>query len=162
MARKGITAVVAIVLLLMMTVAAAGLAYMWVGGLQQGAQQTGTEGVGQIKEQTQTALSIDSMWSSNATNSSSGNISFTLRNSGTFAFDDLSKLTLYVDGQNVNNYTGPLPSVSGPLAPKEVKTIGTNITYPTVGTPKILRFVTPNGIEVLYKRISTSITRSSC
>ena len=41
--KKGITAVVAIVLLLMMTIAAAALAYAWISQMQKGAQGTGDE-----------------------------------------------------------------------------------------------------------------------
>ncbi len=64
MHRKGITAVVAIVLLLMMTVAAAGLAYMWVGGMQTGVQKDTTTQAETIQQQASDCMKVDNTYAS--------------------------------------------------------------------------------------------------
>ncbi|VVB60118.1 Uncharacterised protein [uncultured archaeon] len=142
MGKKGITAVVAIVLLLMMTVAAAGLAYMWVGGLQKGAQDTGTQGVNQIQQQAQTSLKADSMW-----NNSLSNISIALRNTGTTAVDLGAAGTAYY----LNGQAATITGFSGQsLAPNQVLTINTNVSFPSVAQTKIIRLATPGGYDISF------------
>ncbi len=154
MAKKGITAVVAIVLLLMMTVAAAGLAYMWVGGLTKESMTTGSEGASKINEQAQTSLKVDAAWMSGT------NIALVIRNLGTTAIDNLGAAgtSYYVDGASV----AAIPAFSGvALAPASVTgTLVTNIAMPAVGATKKIRIVRPNGyvLEFDCKRTSSSAT----
>ncbi len=104
---RAITPIIAIILLLLMTVAAAGAAYIWINMIQQ-----------QIAEQTQTGLehdlkkmhgriSIESVWNSTPTK-----ICTSLRNTGTISYSesDLMQLTFYIDNRaykyNTTTVTG--------------------------------------------------------
>jgi len=94
--RKGITPVIAIVLLLMMTVAAAGMAYVWIMGLQEDIQEQSNEGVEKQQRDTAAAISIVSAWN----DTTSTMIAFTIKNTGTYTFsaDEIAQFTYYFNG----------------------------------------------------------------
>lgn len=155
--RKGITPVIAIVLLLMMTVAAAGLAYMWVIGVQQEAQ-TGIETqVQQIQQQAAAQLTIDTVYNE------TGNIDFVLRNSGTYAFSttDVSNFAYYIDGKTIT----PNVACPGTLATGKTCTVETSSTFPIeVGTDgsKIIKVVPPVGSAISYTCSISKVDQTYC
>ena len=61
-ARKGITPVIALVLLLMMTVAAAGMAYVWFMDVQEETQDTVRDSLSQRTDQMAGAVVIDAVY----------------------------------------------------------------------------------------------------
>lgn len=82
--RKGLTPVIAMILLLMMTVAAAGASFYWLLGLQ-GELQGGTQ---QFQEQTFERMTSDVQWMSatferNGTGDDNGTLMLTIMNTGT-------------------------------------------------------------------------------
>ncbi len=94
--RKGITPVIAIVLLLMMTVAAAGMAYMWIMSLQEDMEETANEGIAKQRRDASSAITIESVWKDPA----GLDIQFVIRNSGTYTFTatELGQFGYYIDG----------------------------------------------------------------
>ncbi len=91
MPRKAISAVVATVLLLMMTVSAAGIAYVWTGGIQSGVQETGTEQTQAMQEAASSCMSVDGV---------SGRTVY-LRNCGSGTISG-NTLLIYIDGLPAN------------------------------------------------------------
>ena len=96
--KKGITPIISVILLLMMTIAVAGLAYTWLQGLQ-GSVQTSTENrtsrmIGNINVE----LKIDSAELASC-GTSVANVSVYFRNTGTEAANNLQ---LYVDNAYIS------------------------------------------------------------
>ncbi len=118
--RRGITPIVAIILLLLMTIAAAGAAYVWITRLQSIITTGATEQFIQQQQKQNTRLSIETIWAENPTNPSwppngtapSQNILFfVIRNTGTYDIPtvDFDRTTIYVDGKLItfgSNQTG--------------------------------------------------------
>ncbi len=156
-ARKGITAVVAIVLLLMMTVGAAGLAYVWVSGLQSSIQESASQGVEDVTAQQEAKIGIDSMWNA------SGIVTFNLRNSGRYAFPDASKFKIYVNGKPT---AGAVGGLSGAFAPKDVKTITLSVAdaiFPTPGSPRTFKVFTDiEGVAISYRCSVSTVNQTYC
>jgi len=97
--NKGITPIISVILLLMMTIAVAGLAYTWLQGLQ-GSVQTSTENrtealLGDIH----VSLKLDSAELMNCTGNKA-NVSVHFRNSGTHAANNVQ---LFVDNRHINS-----------------------------------------------------------
>lgn len=154
MAKKGITAVIATVLLLMMTVAAAGVSYTWIMDMQKSIQKDTEEKYASDVAKTNAELNIDSMWKNGA------KINFTLRNTGTYTFSNLSKFTFYVDGARIDPV--PTASLTGKLFPGDIITITTSVDFPPVDAPKTIMLVAETGTKVTYRCKITVITQSYC
>lgn len=90
--RKGITPVIAIVLLLMMTVAAAGMAYVWVRGVQEDTQKSVGDTLKTKTEQMSGEVTIDNVYE----NGTADVFLISVRNTGTVTFTS-----------NVLTYAGP-------------------------------------------------------
>ncbi len=92
--RKGITPVIAIVLLLMMTVAAAGMAYVWIMSLQEDVRVIADEGLNDMKIMASVSLSFEAVH-----NKSTNLIEFTLRNTGKHGFSsgELNQFIVYTN-----------------------------------------------------------------
>lgn len=99
---KGITAVVAIVLLLMMTVGAAGMAYVFMSGLQQKTQESASGGIESLTESTSSCISVDSVY---------GNKVY-LKNCGNGVITGNS-LLVYMDGAPINATMSPATITKG-------------------------------------------------
>ena len=144
--KKGITAVVAIVLLLMMTVGAAGLAYVWVTNLQNKVQDTTGSNVKSMADEQGARIIIDSIWNNTGATDAAGAtcptgcISFNLRNTGTYPFEK-SMLMFYVGS---GTFT-PSPVYSGTLDSKSTMTVRTNSPYPAKGQSKTVKVTTEIG-----------------
>lgn len=104
MHRKGVEAVVAIVLLLMMTVSAAGIAYVWTSSIQKDVQETGTAQTQKLVEQASSCMSIDSVSGRNVY----------LRNCGDGTITGSSVL-VYIDGIPANGSLSPAAISEGDL-----------------------------------------------
>ena len=146
MNRKGITAVVAIVLLLMMTVGAAGLAYVWVTNLQNKVQDTTGSNVKQMSDEQGARIVIDSIWNSTSSDgvatpcTTAGCIAFNVRNTGSYDFDK-SKMVFYIG----NLRFLPTAAYAGTLAGKDLMQVRSNITYPAPGESKTVKVTTEIG-----------------
>ncbi len=91
--RRGITPVVAVILLLLMTIAAAGAAYLWVTKLQQLITERATSQWLDVGKKTQTKFGIDSAWRKNTT------LCFTVVNQGAYSISDkdFNKTYIYLN-----------------------------------------------------------------
>lgn len=161
MNKKGITAVVAIVLLLMMTVGAAGLAYVWITNLQTKMQGNAETGVEDIQKTQDARISVDSVWNA------SGNINLTLLNSGRYTFTNpSSSFRIYLDGQPLN--TGVAGLTSGTFAPRDRLTIQLPTTapgkmFPSFGNVTTIKISTDiEGITATFRCAPSSPTATSC
>lgn len=112
MNRKGITPVIAIVLLLMMTVAAAGLAYSWIMSMQETAQAGISEDISARMETMRAGITIISVWQTGATPDTG--ISMAIKNSGSSTFQDaeIDDFQVFVDGKP--------PTTGGCLADSDI------------------------------------------
>ncbi len=160
-AKKGITAVVAIVLLLMMTVAAAGLAYMWISQMQTGTQQKTSEQLNTQAQQMQSSLNIESVWASG------GMMFFSLRNTGSTTVDltYANGARFYVNGAiQTANPTG----MTGLITPGATFTVqtaaATGGAWPGVGATnaKTVQVVTVEGVSTEYKCMVSTATATTC
>ena len=97
--RKGITPVIAIVLLLMMTVAAAGMAYVWIMSIQGDIAQDTAEDLADIQDEKNTRLEIVTV-----RNDSNGKIELTFKNAGSYVFSasNAEQIKLYIDGVSID------------------------------------------------------------
>lgn len=106
--RKGITPIISVVLLLMMTIAIAGLAYTWLqrmeATVQSETENTTQELLGGLKA----SLSVEGYRAVCYSSNSAVEINFFVRNSGT---KKVSNLRLYIDDSltNLTNYTSLPP-----------------------------------------------------
>ncbi|MCK5333209.1 MAG: hypothetical protein KAJ24_01755 [Candidatus Aenigmarchaeota archaeon] len=80
--RKGITPVIALVLLLMMTVAAAGMAYVWFMDVQEETQETVRDSLSQRTDQMAGAIVIDAVYETGAASSTD----VIIRNTGSVTY----------------------------------------------------------------------------
>ena len=78
--RKGITPVIAIVLLLMMTVAAAGMAYVWIMSLQEDIAEDTNRDLDNLNKQKNARLSVSAVWNN------AGTIDLIIKNAGTYVY----------------------------------------------------------------------------
>ncbi len=155
MVKKGITAVVATVMLLMMTVAAAGMAYIWITDMQKEIQEGTSAQIQQQQIQSHAIVSIDSMWNA------SGNISFVLRNVGSHSFSDPAAFSVYYDGIPVEKKdVGFSPSTA--LSPGSTTLVYINRSFATPSSPKTIRIITDVGTDVSYKCRISSASMNYC
>ena len=162
MNKKGVTAIIATVLLLMMTVAAAGVSYTWMMGMQKGIQKSTQDKYNADFAKVNGKLSIDSMWCASDPCTPGSTIEFTLKNTGTFTFSDTSKFNVYFDGV-------PLPAtdvtydISAGLVPGNVTIVSIDRPFPTdVYTPNTIRVVADGGVSVAYLCEITNPAQTYC
>ena len=93
--RKGITPVIAIVLLLMMTVAAAGMAYVWIMSIQEDIGADTERDLANLNQQKNARLSISAVWNN------TGNVNLIIKNSGTYVYTaaDVGNIKVLVGSQ---------------------------------------------------------------
>lgn len=148
--RKGITPVIAIVLLLMMTVAAAGLAYEFI--MDMSAKQTEAIGeqVGAQSDKMRTNLQILQVQ-----NGTGNNLTFMIKNVGSLAVGKIvaGDLNVKVNGRVISPTT-----VSGDCTAKSLEVKSTcdlvieedSMDLPAVGETKTFEFVLGNGYVLAY------------
>ena len=154
MKNKGAAAIIATVLLLMMAVAAAGVSYTWVMNMQKSIQKDVEKKYGNDAAKTNSQLSIESVWKNGA-----NNIEFTLRNTGSYGFNDITPFTFYIDGVRRAS-----PGWSGMLSPGNLTTVTTTESFPTypAAPSKTIKVASDTGVSVTYKCEITSATQSYC
>ena len=138
---KGVSAIIAIVLLVMITISLAGLAWLWIFNLSTVLENTvtnttrrATENMG-MQARIQVARFYPIRW-----------VNATILNTGTVDID-LSKLGIFIDDVLTINY---VPNTSK-IMPGGMETI--NITNTTAACNKVLRITFPSGVDD-YKTIS--------
>ena len=130
--RKGVEGIIAVVLLLMITVAVAGAAFMWLTKMQREIQDDVNKQQQEMMDKARAGLTITSVWKP----TTSGNIKILLRNSGRYSFsdDEIDKIEIYWNGKyrdtlfgyfTENTAAGTCDAVG--LAPGESCTAETNI-----------------------------------
>lgn len=141
--RKGISAIVAIILLLLMTVAAAGIAYTWLTAMQSGTQQTVSSGISEIEEKTGTKIEIISV-------TKTGNFfNVALKNSGQSIFDITTTNTqVIIDGTKVT-----FSQDCNALEAGKTCTITTSDgpQFPSSGVTRDVKVILSNGLTLSYK-----------
>ena len=133
--KKGITPIIAIVLLLMMTVAAFGMTFVWVQKTQGDIQTSVTGDIQNIIKQTSTCMSIDAMNFNKVY----------LRNCGKGVLSN-SSLQIYVNGRPANYI------LDGDIAEKEVKEV--EIAFSDLQDSNTISFQSGSG------ELSESITKT--
>ena len=150
MNRKGITPIVATVLLMLMAVAAVGSASVFLDDTLTGLQEN-LEG---DLEEEQTVEASDLRIQS-AYRGADGNINIDVRNSGSVTLnieEDGSKLwNLYIDGRPQSwEYVGSSRGGDESITPNEVISLDTNTGYPSSGSSKELSLNGPFETEDTY------------
>ena len=153
MAKKGVTAVIATVLLLMMTVAAAGVSYNWINDMQKNIQKSTENKYANDAAKTDAKLFIDSMWKTGSY------IEFTLHNTGTYTFSDLTKFSYYVNGIKK---TTPA-SLTGILIAGNITSVITTDPFPTaLNTQTTIKLVADTGTSVVYRCEIMTLGQTYC
>lgn len=149
---KGITPVVATVLLMTISIAATASAYTFITGTQQQVAENFEEDLRQQELEQQSSLDIEYMYNS------TGNFTWmTVRNTGSVPLEIRDEgtriLSLYADGVPVESdagesgkgwrYTGSSdPDI---LSPAETLTLNTTETFPARDSRKVFKVVGPYG-----------------
>ena len=136
--KKGISAVIAIVLILMITIALAAMAYVWFTTVFGEISEEAGESAGDVTESMQTRFSIEAA-KYNATASS---VIISIRNTGTGEID-LTNVAAYVDGVASEDVT----TESEVLAGGEGTKIDASVTDDPVG--KKVKVALKNGVSVI-------------
>ncbi|RLG14559.1 MAG: hypothetical protein DRN66_01690 [Candidatus Nanohalarchaeota archaeon] len=122
--RKAVTPVIAVVLLLMMTVAVGGVAFMWITKMQKGMQDDITEQQEAMTKKASASLVIDSAWSTAA----AAQTHILIRNNGqyTFTSSEIDNMQVFLDGVPIgalstvfDDATVSNPCIGNALAPGE-------------------------------------------
>lgn len=142
--RKGITPIIAIVLLLMMTVAAFGLTFMWVQETQSEIQNSISRDITDVTDKNSAQFNIESIF-----NNTDGNVSIVLRNTGRYSFNDLSDFSIYLDGKGVNNTV----LTSTAFSSRAVKTIKLDLNWSKMlvdTKPHTFKLVSPMSTQTSF------------
>ncbi|MBW6461518.1 MAG: flagellin [DPANN group archaeon] len=159
--RKGITPIIAIVLLLMMTVAAAGLAYEFIMNMSDKQTSAIDDQVNAQSDKMRTDLRILQV------QKNSGNLNFIIKNMGSVVIAGINDTTTdYIVDGKINAIT---PSFSGDCNTKPTIEISetctltvTGETLPMVGTTKTFEFILKNGYKLSYGCNVASSTDDFC
>lgn len=117
---KGLEAVIAVVLILLITVALAASAYVFFSGTFGTITQSAQTSIGSTVQQMQGGFIIEAV--KNTTN----NVNFTIRNTGQTTLD-ANKISVYVNDVLV---TGTISGASGTIEPGRVHSFGFQATGP--------------------------------
>ena len=159
--RKGITPVIAIVLLLMMTVAAAGLAYEFIMNMSEKQTAAIDEQVGAQSDKMRTELRILQIQENGA------DLNFLIKNTGSLVVSRInhSNTDYKVDGKIYST----TPVFSGDCYGESSIEIGETCTLtvagqdlPDVGTTKTFEFILENGLTLAYGCNKASSTDDYC
>lgn len=161
MNRKGITPVIASVLLMMITVAATASAYTFMTGVQDDFMDNTQDRLNQQEKKSQSDLNIETAY-----NSTDGYIILSVRNTGSLTLevesDSGNKVwDLFVQGRPVGDGSGWTYRGSGKdaLAPQETIGINTTRQFPAPGADKLVKVTGPNSVadtKVCYNSGSPS------
>ena len=153
--RKGITPIIAIVLLLMMTVAAFGLTFVWVQETQSEIQESISQDITDITDKNSATFNIESIYND------TGNIAIVLRNTGRYSFDDLSTFSIYLDGKMKTN-----PLASGTQFPsKDVQTLTLTDSWDSTiadNQPHTIKIVSPMSTQTVFTCVPSKTENGYC
>ncbi|MEA2004204.1 MAG: archaellin/type IV pilin N-terminal domain-containing protein [archaeon] len=157
--RKGITPVIAIVLLLMMTVAAAGLAYEFIMNMSEKQTEAIGEKVEGQSDKMRTEIRILQIQENGA------DLDFLIKNTGSIEIYNITKATTdYEVGGKIET----TPDFSGDCTSSTIE-IGETCTLtvdgqslPSVGTVKTFKFILPSGYTFAYGCNRASATDDFC
>lgn len=159
--RKGITPVIAIVLLLMMTVAAAGLAYEFI--MDMSAKQTEAIGeqVGAQSDKMRTNLQILQV------QNGSGNLTFVIKNVGSLAVGKIvsNDINVKVDGEIITSDSVDGSCTDSSLEVKSTCDLMIEHSYmelPVVGETTTFEIILGNGYVLAYGCNRASSTDEFC
>ncbi len=156
MKRKAVTPVIAVVLLLMMTVAVGGVAFMWVTQMQKGMQDDITKQQEEMTKKASASLVVDAAWATIL----GGLTHITIRNNGqyTYTATEMDAMQIHYNGVPQGNLAAIFddaviptsPCVGNALAPGEtceaLSLVATNM-FPWTGGSGwefTLRLIEPN------------------
>jgi flagellin-like protein len=110
---KAITPIIAIILLMLITVSAAGAAFLWIQIVQSQVSEETQTGLTSSLMQMHGRVAIEAVW-----NETGGHICMIVRNSGTHQYEqsDLSELTVYIEGAPYQINTTTITSELQPQA----------------------------------------------
>lgn len=142
-ARKAITPIIATILLLMMTIAAAGFVFTFVIGLQNMTQSATYEQTRVYTVQQSAKVKVDYVFNS------SNLIAVAVKNIGSYTYttSDMSNFRVLINGIPK---TIPSANWGTSLAPGSTVEVNTSEAWGTVGRTLILRVIPPFGDEGSY------------
>ena len=148
MSNKGITPVIATVLLMTITVAATASAFTFMTEIQDSFKENTEDRLNEQQRESQSDLDIETAY-----NSTDGYIMLNIRNTGSLTLevedDQDNKLwNLFTNGSPVGDGTGWSNSddVSS-LAPQSTIRINTTESFPAKGSDTLIRITGPNGVS---------------
>lgn len=149
MNSKGITPVIATVLLMTITVAATASAYTFMTGIQDDFMENTEDRLNNQEKETQSDINIETAY-----NSTDGYVMLSVRNTGSLTLDvedsDGNKAwDLFIDGRPVDGGTGweHRGSAKTALAPQETIGINTTVTFPADDSDTLIKLTGPNGVS---------------
>lgn len=145
--KKGLTPVLATVLLMTISVGAVGSTFVFLQETQSEAQETAKETIDAQQKDAESSINIEF-----AFNGTDGYTIFSLRNTGdatiTLEGDEQKQLLVYVDGDRVEwNYTASSVSPPVRLDPDQAREINTTERFPSKSDSIILKASGPDGTE---------------
>lgn len=140
--RKGLTPVLATVLLMTISVAATGSAYVFLTELQKEAQESAKQRLSEQQQEAKASVNMRTVY-----NGTDGYTVFNLQNTGsvtlTIEEDDNKRLNLYVDGRPDDwTYAGS-GGATVRINPSQSKLINTTEPFPDPGETQNLRVTGP-------------------
>lgn len=160
MNSKGITPVIATVLLMTITVAATASAYTFMTGIQDDFMETTEDRLSNQERQTQSDINIETAY-----NSTDGYIILRIRNTGSLTLsveEDGEKLwDMFINGVPLEGGKGwkHINGAKTSLAPQDTIGINTTEKYPSSGTDTLIQITGPNSVtdtKVCYNSGSNS------
>jgi flagellin-like protein len=149
MNSKGVTPVVATVLLMTITVAATASAFTFMNGIQQDFRDNTEDNLNDRQKRSQSDINIETAY-----NSTDGYILLSVRNTGSLTLevedDDGNKLwNLFIDGRPVDDGTGwkHRDSVKKSVAPQSTVGINTTKKFPKDDSDTLIKITGPNGVS---------------
>jgi len=113
---RAITPIIAVILLVLITISAAGVAFVWIQVVQGQVASESEAGLSSSMMQLHGQMTIESVW-----NETGGHLCMIVRNSGTYPYDraTLLQMVFYIDGQPymMNATTLPLTISPGDRLP---------------------------------------------
>ena len=155
--KKGITPVIAIVLLLMMTVAAAGLAYEFIMSMSETQTKAIEEQMGSQSDKMRMDLRVLQLQN----NTPDTNITFYLKNVGSIELStiDVNNMDIKVDGEMIlittpsTNIDGACTTTDGSIPIGSTCELSINhpsMAFPNVGVTKTYELTLSNGYVLAY------------
>jgi len=149
MNSKGITPVIATVLLMTITVAATASAYTFMTGIQNDFMENTEDRLSDRERKAQSDINIETTY-----NSTDGYMVLSVRNTGALTLkvedSDGNKVwNLFIEGRPVDGGTGweHRGSAKTSIAPQETIGINTTVKFPADNSDSLIKLTGPNGVS---------------